>query len=421
MQNLRQRFSSIVAHVAAGTLCMSGCTITTANFKKEGGGGGGSGVKCHQAEDMSLFRVESGTRPQEEILSASLREIEAAEPDAGPERKLRALYGPQGVFSKRNTSPIFNETARMLVLEASGDSGAIPKELCELLCMSLVQDRSESKPGRLKVSCRLTTNASPEDALVCNIPRFYCEGPHPAGRRFEGMLPEGEVEGEELGRAWARIAFSEHTAIHAFALLGAELAHHGAPAALVRRCTEAMCDEVEHALATQRLAFAHGVTRLSPVSAPAPCPPRGLLEIALENAAEGCVREAYAALETRWQSRHAADPQARSVFARISDDETGHAELSWDLHSWLMSQLSSSERAQVEGVLLKGVKENGPAHMGGMRAGDIIVQIGDHPIADVQGYADALDTLSAGETILVVVMRDGERALLRVTVGEREQ
>ena len=78
-------------------------------------------------------------------------------------------------------------------------------------------------------------------------------------------------------------------------------------------------------------------------------------------------------------------------------------------------------RAQVEGVLLKGVKENGPAHRGGMQAGDVIVQIRETTIANVQGYADALDTLSAGETILVVVMRDGERVLLRVTVGEREQ
>jgi Tol biopolymer transport system component len=78
-------------------------------------------------------------------------------------------------------------------------------------------------------------------------------------------------------------------------------------------------------------------------------------------------------------------------------------------------------RAQVEGVLIKGVKENGPAHIGGMRAGDVIVEIDNAPIADVQGYADALDKLSAGETILVVVTRDGERVLLRVTVGEREQ
>lgn len=78
-------------------------------------------------------------------------------------------------------------------------------------------------------------------------------------------------------------------------------------------------------------------------------------------------------------------------------------------------------RAQVEGVLLKGVKENGPAHLGGMRAGDVIVQIGDASIKDVQGYADALDKLSAGETVLIHVMRDGERVLLRVTVGAREQ
>ncbi len=78
-------------------------------------------------------------------------------------------------------------------------------------------------------------------------------------------------------------------------------------------------------------------------------------------------------------------------------------------------------RAQVEGVLLKGVKENGPAQLGGLQAGDVIVEIGEKTITNVQGYADVLDTLSAGETILVVVMRDGERVLLRVTVGEREQ
>lgn len=77
-------------------------------------------------------------------------------------------------------------------------------------------------------------------------------------------------------------------------------------------------------------------------------------------------------------------------------------------------------RAQVEGVLLKGVKENGPAHMGGLRGGDIIVEIDGKPIADVHAYAAALDELEAGAHILIAVNRNGERVLLRITVGERD-
>jgi hypothetical protein len=35
------------------------------------------------------------------------------------------------------------------------------------------------------------------------------------------------------------------------------------------------------------------------------------------------------------------------AYRGIADEEAGHAQLAWDLHLWLMAQLSSTDRAEV--------------------------------------------------------------------------
>lgn len=77
--------------------------------------------------------------------------------------------------------------------------------------------------------------------------------------------------------------------------------------------------------------------------------------------------------------------------------------------------------AHVEtGVKLKGVVDNGPAAVAGVRAGDVIVQIGDRKIDDLNAYAAILDELKVGEEIKVGILRDGQRMTLTVRIGSRK-
>ncbi len=71
------------------------------------------------------------------------------------------------------------------------------------------------------------------------------------------------------------------------------------------------------------------------------------------------------------------------------------------------------------GVRLTGVREGGPAQQAGIRAGDIIVQIGDFEVKDLYGMTDALRQYKPGDVATVTVVRDGEHIEMPVTFGKR--
>lgn len=64
---------------------------------------------------------------------------------------------------------------------------------------------------------------------------------------------------------------------------------------------------------------------------------------------------------------------------------------------------------EVEGLLLGGVIEGGPAEEAGLRAGDVIVEFGGQTITNIYDYTFALDAVKVGVPLQVVYMRDGER------------
>ena len=70
------------------------------------------------------------------------------------------------------------------------------------------------------------------------------------------------------------------------------------------------------------------------------------------------------------------------------------------------------------GVLIVGVSTGGPAATAGLKTGDIIVQIGAHPVTDVAAYADALLTMSPGQKIAIHIYRGYQKLTLNVTLGE---
>jgi hypothetical protein len=180
-----------------------------------------------------------------------------------------------------------------------------------------------------------------------------CIGRRPAGlSRIEGR---GRTR---VGAYFANVAELEAASVHAFDMLEQELLHHGAPRALVERARMARQDEVRHAQVMRRVSARYGGRFEEPRVERRPA--RSLEEIAIENAAEGCVRETFGALVGMWQASCARDPMVRRVMKRIARDETRHASLAWAIDAWVRPRLTPEARRRVEKArqaALRGIEE----------------------------------------------------------------
>jgi S1-C subfamily serine protease len=67
------------------------------------------------------------------------------------------------------------------------------------------------------------------------------------------------------------------------------------------------------------------------------------------------------------------------------------------------------------GVLVDGVTPGGAAEKGGVKDGDVIVEIGGKPVKNIGGYMTAMSGQKAGTATEVVVMRKGQKVTLKVT------
>ncbi|NTX16858.1 ferritin-like domain-containing protein [Myxococcus sp. CA056] len=175
------------------------------------------------------------------------------------------------------------------------------------------------------------------------------------GRRPAGLQSEGFVEcADAVGRHLALIAHLEAASIQAFLRLRAELALHGADLALQDAALRSAMDEVMHTEVCGHLARKYGATPQRPQVAS--LPPRPLTEVLLDNAVEGCVRETYGALVAHHQALHAEDSEVREAMARIAEDETRHADLSWAIDRWASTRLPTVELEAVREARLRAIE-----------------------------------------------------------------
>ena len=72
-----------------------------------------------------------------------------------------------------------------------------------------------------------------------------------------------------------------------------------------------------------------------------------------------------------------------------------------------------------KGALVNSVQE-GPAKEGGMLDGDIIVSFDGKPVADTRGLVRTVANSPVGESVRVIVLREGKSITLKVTLGRRE-
>ena len=69
-------------------------------------------------------------------------------------------------------------------------------------------------------------------------------------------------------------------------------------------------------------------------------------------------------------------------------------------------------------MLLAGVRPGGAADKAGLRRGDILVRLGEHPISGVEDLMYVLTETKPGTTMKAVVVRDGKELAVEVTLQE---
>ena len=168
-----------------------------------------------------------------------------------------------------------------------------------------------------------------------------CVGRKPAGLNSRAA----KTDQSKLGDTLASAAHLEAASVFSFTRLLRELEAHGAPQELVEQTRRARADEVRHAKVVGGLARARG-GKLVPIE-PGSLHVRSLLEAAIENAVEGCVRETYGALVGAYQAEAAGDDEVRAAMLGIAEDEARHAALSHAVHQWAIKRLSTREREAV--------------------------------------------------------------------------
>jgi S1-C subfamily serine protease len=69
---------------------------------------------------------------------------------------------------------------------------------------------------------------------------------------------------------------------------------------------------------------------------------------------------------------------------------------------------------------LDGVRDDSPAAMAGLKAGDRIVKLAGREIRNVYDYTYALGEMKAGQEYEVEIIRGGERLKLKLTPATRK-
>ena len=176
------------------------------------------------------------------------------------------------------------------------------------------------------------------------------------GRRLEGAPTRDEHRCDDPFNALlTEMAALEAEAVPAFERLAIELVEHGAPTTLTRLAKRSADEERRHARVMRSLARSNGAAT-SEVSFEIGAV-RPLRDVAIENAAEGCVRETWGALVGSWQAERASDLRLRAAMRGIARDELRHAELSWQIDAWARSVLDDEGRAALDRARDEAIEE----------------------------------------------------------------
>ena len=72
-----------------------------------------------------------------------------------------------------------------------------------------------------------------------------------------------------------------------------------------------------------------------------------------------------------------------------------------------------------EGALIAGVLKGGPADLGGIRPGDVLLSVNGHPVKDSSSLLNLIAALKPDETVRLSVARKNQSLALQIRVGRR--
>jgi len=192
-----------------------------------------------------------------------------------------------------------------------------------------------------------------EVAISCAVEGAWgaCEGRRHAtwGERARGL------DADPVGRFLADAAANEAASVQSFRCLSRELSRVAGGCSRAPALRRAARQEIRHTRLLERIAAARGCQR--PQQTFDRPGQRKLLQLALENAREGCVAETYAGLVALHQAERATDVEIRRAFAIIARDEAEHADLAWALHAELRQELAPAERTELDHALERCLRE----------------------------------------------------------------
>lgn len=74
---------------------------------------------------------------------------------------------------------------------------------------------------------------------------------------------------------------------------------------------------------------------------------------------------------------------------------------------------------QVEGFKIAGVNDGSPAEKAGLKSGDIIIKFGEKTVKNIYDYMYAMQGYKPGDTVDLIIIRDGQELKLSITLGSR--
>jgi hypothetical protein len=114
--------------------------------------------------------------------------------------------------------------------------------------------------------------------------------------------------------------------------------------------------------------------------------------------------------------RSIADRPARLTYVRVAAPVATSAREGSEVYLGSIPDMAGSDSP---GLRLTGVRAGSPADAAGLKAGDVIVELGGVAVKDIYTYSDALYSHKPGDEVDIVVMRAGTRTTLRVKLGRR--
>ena len=113
--------------------------------------------------------------------------------------------------------------------------------------------------------------------------------------------------------------------------------------------------------------------------------------------------------------RAIADRPTRLTFVRTAAPPVATSRQGSDVYLGSIPDMTGGG----QGLRLTGIRAGSPAEEAGLLSGDVVVEFAGRPVKDLYDFSDALYSHKPGDTVSVVVLRNGDRKQFTVHLGKR--